>query len=91
MSSGSRLTFRGITRGVFRQLKKTAARHGIPVCSHSGEATKDGISIQWNYDPDTESLEVACIRAPFWIDMAQVNRKLCEEIESTLGSPKIAA
>lgn len=85
MLSHYRLAFRGITRSIFKRLRKKAAQNGIPVNSQAGEAVKDGITIGWNYDPDAELLEIECVRARFWMDSARVNRRLREEIESTLG------
>ena len=90
MSFRSRLTFRGITRAIFKRLKKKAVQNGIPVGCQTGEAAKDGIVIEWKYDPDAELLEVECVRSPFWIDTARVNRKLSDEIESTVDSHRAA-
>ncbi|MBT9332655.1 hypothetical protein [Paracidobacterium acidisoli] len=90
MLSGSRLKFRGITRAIFARLQKKAKRNGIPVPGPAGEAVKDGARIQWKYDPEAELLEVECVRAPFWIDAARVNRKLSQEIEDTAGPGQAA-
>lgn len=90
MSFSSRLMFRGITQVVFKRLRKKAAQNGIPVSSQSGEAMKDGVTIQWKYDPEAELLEVACVRVPFWIDAARVHRKLSEEIESAVATRRAA-
>jgi hypothetical protein len=90
MSFGSRLTFRGITRAIFKRLRKKAEQNGIPVAAPAGEAGKHGIVIEWKYDPDAELLEVECIRSPFWIDAARVNRKLSEEIRSAMDSYRAA-
>ena len=84
--SGSRLTFRGITCSIFARLRKKATQNGIPIARPAGEAVKDGVRIQWKYDPDAELLEVECVKTPFWIDAARVNRRLSLEIQSTLGS-----
>lgn len=84
MLSSSRLSFRGITRVVFARLRRKAARSGIPVLHPRGEVVRDGIKIQWEYDPAAELLEVECVHAPFWIDPATVNRTLTQEIESEL-------
>jgi hypothetical protein len=86
--SGSRLTFRGITCSIFARLRKKATQNGIPIARPAGEAVKDGVRIQWKYDPDAELLEVECIKTPFWIDAARVNRKLSLEIQATLGSER---
>jgi hypothetical protein len=71
-------------------LQKKATQNGIPIARPAGEAVKDGVMIQWKYDPDAELLEVECVHAPFWIDTAHVNMKLSREIEATLGSKEVA-
>ena len=86
----SRLTFRGITNAVFARLRKKAKKNGIHVVRAAGEAIKDGVRIQWKYDPDAGQLEVECVKAPFWIDAALINKKLSYEIEATLGSGRAA-
>lgn len=88
--SGSRLSFRGITRAVFARLRKKAAQNGIPIARQAGEAAKDGVKIRWNYDPDSELLEVECVKTPFWIDAARVNQRLSLEIQAMLGSDRAA-
>jgi myo-inositol-1-phosphate synthase len=90
MSFGSRLRSRGITQAIFKRLRKRAAQIGIPVSSQAGEAKKDGITIQWKYDPSAELLEVECVHAPFWIDATRVNRTLSEEIEATMETRSAA-
>jgi hypothetical protein len=87
---GSRLSFRGITRAIFARLRKKATQNGISVVRPAGEAVKDGVKIQWKYDPDAELLEVECVKAPFWMDAARVNRQLSQEIQATLGSDRAA-
>lgn len=84
MSFDFKLKFRGVTNTLFKLLRKKAAQNGIPVCAPSGTATKDGITIEWKYDPTTELLEVGCVHAPFWIDTSRVNRRMYEEIEALL-------
>ncbi|MDR3723945.1 MAG: hypothetical protein P4K83_05585 [Terracidiphilus sp.] len=88
--SGPRLTFRGITRAIFARLRRRATQNGISIVRPMGEAVKDGVKIQWKYDADAELLEVGCVRAPFWIDTACINRRLSQEIESALGPDRAA-
>lgn len=82
MLSGSRLSFRGITRAVFARLRRKAAKHGIRVLQPRGEAVRNGVTIHWEYDQAAEVLEVECVRAPFWVDPATINGRLSDEIES---------
>jgi hypothetical protein len=89
MSIDPKQTFHGITRAIFTRLRKKASKVGIRVVSPKGEAVKDGVRIQWNYDATAELLEVEC-RAPFWINSTQINRKLRHEIEVTLRSARAA-
>jgi hypothetical protein len=89
MSGSPKQTFHGITRAIFARLRKKASKVGIRVASPKGEAIKDGVRIQWNYDATAELLEVEC-RMPFWINATQVNRKLRQEIEITLRSARAA-
>lgn len=84
MLSGSKLSFRGITRAVFARLRRKAARSGITVLHPRGEAVRDGVRIQWEYDAAEEVLEVECVSAPFWIDRATINCRLSHEVESEL-------
>ena len=88
--SGSKLTFRGITRAVFARLRKKATQNGMPIARPVGEAMKDGVRIQWKYDADAELLEVECVKTPFWIDAERVNRRLSREIEAALGADRAA-
>lgn len=81
MQSGSKLSFRGITRAVFARLRRKAARNGITVLHPRGEAVRDGVRIQWEYEAAEEVLQVECVRAPFWIDRATIHRRLSREIE----------
>lgn len=84
MVSGSRLSFRGITRAVFARLRRKAARSGITIVHPRGEAIRDGVRIQWEYNAAAEVLEVECVSAPFWIDRAAINCRLSHEVESEL-------
>jgi hypothetical protein len=81
--------FHGITRAIFARLRRKASKVGIHVASPKGEAVKDGVKIQWNYDATAELLEVEC-RAPFWINSTQISRNLRHEIEATLESTRAA-
>jgi len=90
MSGGPKLIFRGITRVLFNHLRKKASKMGIHVVGSTGEAAKDGVRIQWNYDATSEQLEVRCIRAPFWADSARIHDDLRREIESTLDCDRAA-
>lgn len=89
MAVNPKQTFYGITRRIFARLRKKASQVGIRVASPKGEALKNGVLIQWNYDATFEVLEVEC-KAPFWINSTQVSRALRDEIEVTRRSTRAA-
>jgi hypothetical protein len=89
MFTDPKQTFRGITRALFARLRKRASRIGFPVAKRVGSAKKDGIRIHWNYDPQSEVLEVQC-STPFWINSGRVNEELRREIEATIRSHRAA-
>jgi hypothetical protein len=84
MSGSPRLTFRGITRSIFTRLCTKASKRGIHIVGAAGQAVKDGVKIQWNYDAASEMLEVECVHAPFWIDSSRINTDIRREIEAAL-------
>jgi len=90
MSFAPKLMFRGITRALFKRLQKKAKQNGLQVIEPTGEAVKDGVRIQWNYDAEREVLELQCVKTPFWIDAARVQKRLRQEVESMLGSSRAA-
>jgi len=89
MFRNSKQTFRGITCAVFARLRKKASKIGFPVAKPVGSAKKDGITIDWNYDPQLEILEVQC-STPFWVNSARVNDELRREIEATIRAYRAA-
>jgi hypothetical protein len=90
MSGSPKQIFQGITRTIFARLRRKAAKRGIHIAGPTGEAVKDGIKLQWNYDATAQLLEVECVSAPFWISSDRVNKNLCREIEATLHSDRAA-
>ena len=89
MSANAKQVFYGITRAIFARLRKKASQLGIPVASAHGEAKKNGVTFHWKYDAKSQVLEIET-RTPFWINAAQVNKTLQEEIEITLRSSRAA-
>jgi hypothetical protein len=89
MYRNSKQIFRGITRALFARLRKKASIVGFPVAKPVGSAQKDGIRIDWNYDPRLETLEVQCSTL-FWINPARVDEELRREIEATIRSYRAA-
>jgi hypothetical protein len=90
MSGSAKLTFCGITLGLFHHLRKRASRSGIQISGRAGEVEKDGIKIQWSYDVNARQLELQCTHAPFWMDTSRIHHDLRLEIEAILGLDQAA-
>jgi hypothetical protein len=89
MYRNSKQIFKGITRALFTRLRRKASTIGFPVAKPVGSAQKDGIRLDWNYDPRLQTLEVQC-STPFWINSARVNEELRREIEATIRTYRAA-
>jgi len=76
MSSCATQTFTGITENRFNCLTQAAQNAGITISGNTGEASKAGITIRWQYDPATQILELQCTEAPFFAPCATVNARL---------------
>jgi hypothetical protein len=89
MYRNSKQIFQGITRALFARLRKKASTVGFSIAKRTGSAEKDGVRIDWNYNPRLETLEVQCSTL-FWINSARVNEELRREIEATIRSHRAA-
>ena len=75
-------TFTQIEPAQFDCLKKKAAAAGIAINGDSGLATRDGITIRWDYDRAEKKLEVQCTDAPFWVSCNAVSSQMADLIEN---------
>jgi hypothetical protein len=74
--------FSGITASRFQCLIAKAAANGIEISGNSGSASKDGITIAWNFDPDAGSLTLQCTDSPIFMPCGVINGKLEQLVES---------
>jgi hypothetical protein len=74
--------FSGITQAHFACLVAKAATQGIDIAGDSGSASKDGLTVTWNYEPETESLTIQCVSAPFFLGCGTINANIHNLIDS---------
>jgi hypothetical protein len=74
--------FSGITDARFQCLVAKAAENGIAISGNSGSASKDGITIAWNFDPESGSLTLQCTAAPAFVPCSIVNGRLQQLVAS---------
>jgi hypothetical protein len=69
-------TFSGITQARFDCLVQQATTAGIAITGDAGEATRDGITIRWQFDPAGQTLELQCTASPFFVPCGTINAKI---------------
>jgi hypothetical protein len=91
MSSCATQTFTGIAEAEFNSLIQKTTASGIAISGNAGQASKDGITVRWLFDPARQSLELPCMNTPFFLSCGAVNSKLHDMVESCLGGGDSAA
>ena len=74
-------TFSGITQARFDCLVSKAQSAGIAITGNVGVASKDGVTVRWQFDPVGETLELQCTASPFFISCETING----QIQSLVG------
>jgi hypothetical protein len=74
-------TFSAITQARFDCLVLKAQASGITITGNSGEASKDGVTIRWEFDPTGQTLELQCTDAPFFVPCGMINGKINELVD----------
>jgi hypothetical protein len=74
--------FSGITDARFQCLVAKASANGIAISGNSGSASKDGITIAWNFDPGSQTLTLQCTATPFFLPCSVINGKIHEMVDA---------
>jgi hypothetical protein len=77
--------FQQITPERFSILIDKANAAGIAISGNSGSASKMGIEVSWNYDPDAQQLIIQCTHVPFFVSCNDVNVKIQGLVKDSLG------
>jgi hypothetical protein len=78
-------TFAEVSPARFGALVAKAAAGGLSLSGNSGQASKDGFTVTWNYDPVTAVLEIQCLSGPFLVPCATINGKIHEMVGSVIA------
>ena len=81
MGSCAAQTFSGISAGQFACLLKKVSDSGVSVSGNSGSASKDGITISWEFDPVSSTLQIQCTSAPFFVSCGMINSKIHDFVD----------
>ena len=81
MSACASQGFDGITSTVWTCIVQQVASYGITISGNSGEQTKDGFTVRWDYDPNAQTLQIQCMDSPWWAPCSTINGKIHELVD----------
>lgn len=74
--------FAGVSPEKFSCLQGKAAGQGISIGGNQGSASKDGITVTWDYEVDSQTLTIQCTEAPFFLSCGTINSKIHDFLDS---------
>ena len=74
------LTFHGVTRPAWAQIKRAASSYGVGG-SDSGSASVEGFSFSWSYNEAAKTLHIQCLESPALISCSEINSRLHAEVQ----------
>jgi len=82
MSQCAAQVFTGVSPQKFACLQGKAATQGIAINGDQGSASKDGITVAWNYEAGSETLTIQCTSAPFFLNCGTINSTIHNLVDS---------
>ncbi len=82
MSGCGERTYDDFSPEAFGRLAAKAAEHGVTIEGASGNASKSGFDISWNYAPVARKLVLHCTDKPFFIGCSTVNGRMDEMVNA---------
>lgn len=75
-------TFTNVSQTQFDRLAEKAKTAGIMIDGQTGQASANGVTVRWNFDEATQTLEIQCTDSPFFLPCHIIDAKLREIVES---------
>ena len=85
MAASAPQVFTGITLDGYARLADKARGAGIDINGNSGRASKFGVEVAWNYSPEAQELTLQCLRAPFFMSPADVDKRMQTLVKQSLA------
>jgi hypothetical protein len=89
MAAWAMLTYNNVTQAAWQSAKQAVAQYGIQIATDSGNATRDGFTVHWNYNGQTRILSIQCTDSPFLVPCSTINSRINDVIESCLEQHNI--
>jgi len=85
MSASAPQIFKDITPEKYARLVEKARTSGIELNGNSGTASKFGVEIAWKYSPEAQELSLQCLKAPFFMSVADVDKRIQTLVQESLA------
>jgi hypothetical protein len=84
MSACASQTFDNVTPAAWSCLVQKAASYGITISSPTGQASKDGFTLSWNYSSAAQTLSIQCLDSPWWAPCSKINGQIHDLVDGCL-------
>jgi hypothetical protein len=74
--------FSDVTQAIFDCLAAKAQAADIPIRGNSGQSSKSGATVSWNFDPSNSRLSIRIQKLPFFISCASANNEISSLVEA---------
>jgi len=78
--------FSGVSPAQYAKLVEKVNAAGIEISGNSGQASRMGVEVAWNYSAETQQLELTCLHAPVFVSADVVNTRLRTMVNEALAS-----
>jgi hypothetical protein len=77
--------FENLSQDQLNCLAAKARAAGITISGSGGPTAKKGVTVTWNYDPNTKQLTIQCLSTPPFVSCGSVSSKLHDLVEECTG------
>jgi hypothetical protein len=84
MSSCPELKYSNVSAAAWLCCKNAVAQY-VKIDGNQGQASANGVTVKWTYDPAAQTLSLQCLDKPFIVSCGYVNGKIDEAVKACLG------
>jgi hypothetical protein len=81
MSACGMQSFSNVNAGVWSCCQATAEKYGVTISGDTGSASAHGFTVNWNYDVQSQVLQLQVTDKPFWAPCSTVNSKIHDAVD----------
>jgi hypothetical protein len=82
MGSCAKQTFSNITPEQFTCIcQQIESKLGVTLPGDSGQITQSGFTVEWDYNSQTQELDVQCLDSPVFVPCSTINQSIHEVVD----------